>query len=87
MIVLYLLGGAATQDMIAIAERTRPHAACLVPERREERTTEGGLDVAGQHNHVAPFVGQLREAGVRVSESLSSPLPQMSSPLTELFSL
>src|SRR5207253_3425093 len=44
---------AATQEMVAIAVKTRPHAACLVPERREERTTEGGLDVAGQHNALA----------------------------------
>ena len=58
---------AATQDMLAIALKTRPHAACLVPERREERTTEGGLDAAGQHNSLKPVVAALREAGVRVS--------------------
>jgi pyridoxine 5-phosphate synthase len=58
---------AATADMVAIAVKTRPHAACLVPERREERTTEGGLDVAGQHNVLAPAVARLREAGIRVS--------------------
>ena len=58
---------AATQEMLAIALRHKPHAACIVPERREERTTEGGLDAAGQHNHLAPFVDQLREAGIRVS--------------------
>jgi len=58
---------ACAEEMLAIALRARPHACCLVPERREERTTEGGLDVAAQHNHVAPFVRTLREAGVRVS--------------------
>jgi len=58
---------AATEEMARIAVRTRPHAACLVPERRQERTTEGGLDVAGQHNVLAPVVAQLRDAGVRVS--------------------
>jgi len=58
---------AATNEMVKIALATRPHAACLVPERREERTTEGGLDVAGQHNVLAPVVARLKEAGVRVS--------------------
>jgi pyridoxine 5-phosphate synthase len=58
---------AATDEMVAIAVKTKPHAACLVPERREERTTEGGLDVAGQHNALAPAVARLREAGIRVS--------------------
>ncbi|MGE0829125.1 MAG: pyridoxine 5'-phosphate synthase [Hyphomonadaceae bacterium] len=58
---------ACAEEMLAIALQVRPHAVCLVPERREERTTEGGLDVAAQHNHVAPFVRRLREAGVRVS--------------------
>jgi pyridoxine 5-phosphate synthase len=58
---------AATDEMVAIALKTKPHAACLVPERREERTTEGGLDVAGQHNALAPAVARLRDAGVRVS--------------------
>jgi pyridoxine 5-phosphate synthase len=58
---------AATDEMVAIALRTRPHAACLVPERREERTTEGGLDVAGQHNMLAPVVARLSDAGIRVS--------------------
>ncbi|MBX9847011.1 MAG: pyridoxine 5'-phosphate synthase [Xanthobacteraceae bacterium] len=58
---------AATDEMIGIAVRTRPHAACLVPERRAERTTEGGLDVAGQHNEFAPRIAALREAGIRVS--------------------
>jgi pyridoxine 5-phosphate synthase len=58
---------AATEDMTRIAVKTRPHAACLVPERRQERTTEGGLDVAGQHNALAPVVAKLADAGVRVS--------------------
>jgi pyridoxine 5-phosphate synthase len=58
---------AATPEMLAIALKTGPHAACLVPERREERTTEGGLDAAGQHNSLKPVVEELRQAGVRVS--------------------
>lgn len=58
---------AATQEMLEIALKHRPHAACIVPERREERTTEGGLDAAGLHNQLAPIVGRLTEAGVRVS--------------------
>jgi len=58
---------AATDEMVAIALRHKPHAACIVPERREERTTEGGLDAAGQHNHLAPRVQRLRDAGIRVS--------------------
>ncbi|MBT9472151.1 MAG: pyridoxine 5'-phosphate synthase [Pseudomonadota bacterium] len=58
---------AVTREMEAIAMAHLPHAACLVPERREERTTEGGLDVAGGHNHIAPVVRKLVDAGVRVS--------------------
>ncbi len=58
---------AATEEMLSIALRHRPHAACIVPERREERTTEGGLDAAGQHNHLAPLVGELIAARIRVS--------------------
>lgn len=58
---------AATEEMLRIALATRPHAACLVPEKRTERTTEGGLDVARQHNMLAPVVGQLNGAGIRVS--------------------
>lgn len=58
---------AVTQEMLAIALSHRPHAVCLVPEKREERTTEGGLDVVGGHNWITPFVGQLNEAGARVS--------------------
>jgi pyridoxine 5-phosphate synthase len=58
---------AATDEMQAIVLRLRPHAVCLVPERREERTTEGGLDVAGDENRLAHFIAPLREAGCRVS--------------------
>jgi pyridoxine 5-phosphate synthase len=58
---------AATEEMLEIALRHRPHAACIVPERREERTTEGGLDAAGQDNHLKPFVERLRGANIRVS--------------------
>ena len=58
---------AATEEMLEIALRHRPHAACIVPERREERTTEGGLDAAGQHNRLAPLVARLSDAGIRVS--------------------
>jgi len=58
---------AATEEMVDIAVRHRPHAACIVPERREERTTEGGLDAAGQHNRLAPLVARLSDAGIRVS--------------------
>ena len=50
---------AATEEMLEIALRHRPHAACIVPERREERTTEGGLDAAGQDNHLKPFIERL----------------------------
>ncbi|MCP5371641.1 MAG: pyridoxine 5'-phosphate synthase [Hyphomicrobiales bacterium] len=58
---------AATDEMVEIALRHKPHAACVVPERREELTTEGGLDAARGHNHLAPFVAALRDAGIRVS--------------------
>src|SRR3981081_3716893 len=58
---------AATADMLRIALATKPHAVFLVPERREELTTEGGLDVVGQHNALAPFIARLNAAGGRVS--------------------
>ena len=58
---------AATAEMMAIAARIRPHAACLVPERREERTTEGGLDIIAGYDHLRPVVRELRDAGIRVS--------------------
>jgi pyridoxine 5-phosphate synthase len=58
---------AATEEMLDIALRHRPHAACIVPERREERTTEGGLDAACQFDALASFVDRLGNAGIRVS--------------------
>ena len=58
---------AATEQMLDIALRIKPHACCLVPERRTERTTEGGLDVIGGFEHLKPFVAELGRAGVRVS--------------------
>lgn len=58
---------AATDDMMRISLATKPHAVCLVPERRQEVTTEGGLDVVGQHNALAPYITRLNDAGIRVS--------------------
>lgn len=58
---------AATDEMLSIALRHKPHAACIVPEKREEQTTEGGLDAAGGHNHLTPFVTELKNANIRVS--------------------
>jgi pyridoxine 5-phosphate synthase len=58
---------AATPEMVAIAMKTKPHACCLVPERRMERTTEGGLDLVGQRQHLAPAIDALRAGGIRVS--------------------
>lgn len=58
---------AATQEMLEIALRHKPHAACIVPEKREERTTEGGLDAAGLFDQLVPVVGRLNDAGIRVS--------------------
>ncbi|MCJ7421012.1 pyridoxine 5'-phosphate synthase [Sphingomicrobium astaxanthinifaciens] len=58
---------AATEEMLEIALRHRPHAACIVPEKREERTTEGGLDADGLHNQLQPIVTRLADAGIRVS--------------------
>jgi pyridoxine 5-phosphate synthase len=63
---------AATTEMLAIALEFRPHACCLVPERREERTTEGGLDVAGHREALRPLIGQLKSAGIRVSLFISA---------------
>jgi pyridoxine 5-phosphate synthase len=68
---------AATEEMLAIALRHKPHAACLVPERREERTTEGGLDVVGDHNHLAPIIAKLGDAGIRVSLFIAPDKPQL----------
>jgi pyridoxine 5-phosphate synthase len=58
---------AATREMVEIATRVKPHAACIVPERREERTTEGGLDAEGQQSTLRPLVAELRGAAIRVS--------------------
>ena len=58
---------AATEEMLRIALATRPHAACIVPEKREERTTEGGLDAVGMLEQLRPFVAELGAAGIRVS--------------------
>ena len=58
---------AATREMLGIALEAKPNACCIVPERREEVTTEGGLNVVGQHNTLRPIVAQLRQAGIRVS--------------------
>ena len=74
--IAHLIGGialplnlemAATEEMVAIALQHHPHAACIVPERREEVTTEGGLDAAGQHNRLKPLIARLSDAGIRVS--------------------
>ena len=58
---------AATDQMLDIALKTRPHACCLVPEKRTERTTEGGLDVVGGHDYLKPYIAELTRAGIRVS--------------------
>jgi pyridoxine 5-phosphate synthase len=58
---------AATEQMLDIAQKIKPHAVCLVPEKRTERTTEGGLDVVAAHDYLAPFAGELKRAGIRVS--------------------
>ena len=66
---------------LAIALRHKPHAACIVPERREERTTEGGLDAAGQHNRLAPIVSRLADAGIRVSLFIAPEVRQLDAAL------
>ena len=68
---------AATDEMLEIALRHKPHAACLVPEKREEQTTEGGLDAAGGHNHLSPFVRALSNVGIRVSLFVEPDLAQL----------
>jgi pyridoxine 5-phosphate synthase len=68
---------AATREMLAIALRHRPHAACIVPERREERTTEGGLEVAGQVAKLKPMIGELSGAGIRVSLFIEPEIAQL----------
>ena len=72
---------AATQEMLAIALAHRPHAACIVPEKREERTTEGGLDAAGQHNHLAFYVDKLGAANIRVSLFIEPSVEQVEAAL------
>ena len=73
---------AATPEMIGIALKHKPHAACIVPEKREERTTEGGLDAAGQHNHLKPMVARLRDAGIRVSLFIEADPRQLEAAVT-----
>jgi len=68
---------AATAEMQALALRHKPHAVCLVPEKREERTTEGGLDVAGNDNALAGFIAPLRDAGSRVSMFIAADQAQL----------
>lgn len=72
---------AATEEMLAIALRHKPHAACIVPEKRQERTTEGGLDVVGGHNHLKPYVAKLRDAGIRVSLFVAADAAQLEAAL------
>jgi len=68
---------AATEEMVAIALAHLPHAACIVPEKREERTTEGGIDAAGHHNRLSPVVRRLRDANIRVSLFVEPELRQL----------
>ena len=68
---------AATDEMVAIALKAKPHAACIVPEKREERTTEGGIDAVGQHNRLAPLVRALGNAKIRVSMFIEPDRAQM----------
>ena len=68
---------AATDEMAAIALKARPHAACIVPEKREERTTEGGIDAAGQHNRLKPIVAALGAARIRVSMFIEPDVRQL----------
>lgn len=72
---------AATEEMLEIALRHTPHAACIVPEKREERTTEGGLDAAGLHNQLAPIVSRLTDAGIRVSLFIEAEMRQLDAAL------
>ncbi len=81
---------AATDEMIAMAVRLKPHAACLVPEKREERTTEGGLDIVGGHDSLLPRIARLRDAGIRVSlfvepdEAVMDAAIRLGAPVVEL---
>ena len=72
---------AATDEMLEIVLKTRPHAACIVPEKRKERTTEGGLDAAGQHNHLKRFVSEMGSAGIRVSLFIEASQKQLDAAL------
>lgn len=72
---------AATDDMLAIALRLRPHAVCIVPENRTERTTEGGLDVIAVRHALTPTVGKLCDAGIRVSLFVEPSIPQLDAAL------
>ncbi len=73
---------AATDEMLQIALKARPHAACIVPEKREERTTEGGLDAAGLYDDLAPFIRKLRDNGSRVSLFIEADYKQIDAALT-----
>ncbi|MGQ4272555.1 pyridoxine 5'-phosphate synthase [Terrihabitans sp. B22-R8] len=81
---------AATEEMVALAVRLKPHACCLVPERREERTTEGGLDIIGQKDVLKPAIARLSDAGIRVSlfiepsEPVLETAKQLGAPVVEL---
>ena len=81
---------AATEEMLDIALKHKPHAVCLVPEKREERTTEGGLEAAGAKSHLAPFIGKLTDQGIRVSlfiepsEAQLSAAKELGAPVVEL---
>ena len=68
---------AATQEMLDIALRHKPHAACIVPEKREERTTEGGLDAAAHYDVLKPMIQQLDDAGIRVSLFIEADMAQI----------
>jgi pyridoxine 5-phosphate synthase len=68
---------AATEEMLEIALRHKPHAACIVPEKREERTTEGGLDAVAGREHLEPYVRALGDAGIRVSLFVEPSLAQL----------
>ena len=68
---------AATDEMVAIALAHCPHAACIVPEKREERTTEGGLDADGGHKHLAPFISAMKDKGIRVSLFIEPEIHQL----------
>jgi pyridoxine 5-phosphate synthase len=73
---------AATDEMVTIALKTKPHAVCIVPEKRTERTTEGGLDAAGQHNHLAPVISKFNDAGIRVSLFIAAERRQFEAAVT-----